>query len=202
MFDQIIRDGVTLIVILNPFATLPIFIALTKHREPAERRRIAMRAVAIAAIILSAFLIAGQFLLEALGIHLTSFQIAGGIVLFLFGLRMIFASDHEDQSAEVEGGFDPSVFPLAMPSIAGSGAIMAVVVLTDNHRFSVPHQAVTLGVMLVILAINLLCLLAAGGIQRLIGETGGQIVSRVMGLILTAVAVETILAGIKGSFGS
>jgi multiple antibiotic resistance protein len=202
MFDQIIRDGVTLFVILNPFATLPIFIALTKHREPAERRRIAMRAVAIAAIILSAFLIAGQFLLEALGIHLTSFQIAGGIVLFLFGLRMIFASDHEDQSAEVEGGFDPSVFPLAMPSIAGSGAIMAVVVLTDNHRFSVPHQAVTLGVMLVILAINLLCLLAAGGIQRLIGETGGQIVSRVMGLILTAVAVETILAGIKGSFGS
>jgi multiple antibiotic resistance protein len=189
-------------VILNPFATLPIFIALTKHREPAERRRIAMRAVAIAAIILSAFLIAGQFLLEALGIHLTSFQIAGGIVLFLFGLRMIFASDHEDQSAEVEGGFDPSVFPLAMPSIAGSGAIMAVVVLTDNHRFSVPHQAVTLGVMLVILAINLLCLLAAGGIQRLIGETGGQIVSRVMGLSLTAVAVETILAGIKGSFGS
>ncbi len=202
MFDQIIRDGVTLFVILNPFATLPIFIALTKHREPAERRRIAVRAVAIAAIILSAFLVAGQFLLEALGIHLTSFQIAGGIVLFLFGLRMIFASDHEDQSAEVEGGFDPSVFPLAMPSIAGSGAIMAVVVLTDNHRFSVPHQAVTLGVMLLILAINLLCLLAAGGIQRLIGETGSQIVSRVMGLILTAVAVETILAGIKGSFGS
>ena len=202
MFDQIIRDGVTLFVILNPFATLPIFIALTKHRAPAERRRIAMRAVAIAAIILSAFLIAGQFLLEALGIHLTSFQIAGGIVLFLFGLRMIFASDHEDQSAEAAGGFDPSVVPLAMPSIAGSGAIMAVVVLTDNHRFSVPHQAVTLGVMLVILTINLLCLLAAGAIQRLIGETGGQVVSRVMGLILTAVAVETILAGIRGSFGS
>ena len=202
MFDQIIRDGVTLFVILNPFATLPIFIALTKHREPAGRRRIAVRAVAIAAIILSAFLVGGQFLLEALGIHLTSFRVAGGIVLFLFGLRMIFASDRDDQSADVEGDFDPSVFPLAMPSIAGSGAIMAVVVLTDNHRFSVPHQAVTLGVMLVILAINLLCLLAAGGIQRLIGETGGQIVSRVMGLILTAVAVETILAGIKGSFGS
>lgn len=202
MFEQILRDGVTLFVTLNPFSTLPIFLALTKQQSAAERRHIAMRAVAIALIILAAFLVAGQFLLEALGIHLTSFRIAGGIVLFLFGLRMIFASGHEDQPADAERGFDPSIFPLAMPSIAGPGAIMAVVVLTDNHRFSVPHQAVTMSVMLVVLAINLVVLLAAGGIQRLIGETGSQVVSRVMGLILTALAVETVLAGIKSSFSS
>ena len=202
MDEQIIRDAVTLFVTLNPFATLPVFLALTKHRPLIERRRIAVRAVLIAALILSAFLVGGQFLLEALGIHLTSFRIAGGIILFLFGLQMIFASNQEDQSAEVERNFDPSVFPLAMPSIAGAGAIVAVVVLTDNHRFSVPHQAVTFSVMLAILAINLICLLAAGAIQRVIGETGSQIVSRVMGLILTALAVESMLASIKDYFGS
>ncbi len=103
-----------------------------------------MRAVSIAAIILSAFLVAGQFLLEALGIHLTSFRVAGGIVLFLFGLRMIFASDQEDQPAEVESGLDPSVFPLAMPSIAGSGAIMTVVVLTGKVQSTYHTQLVKL----------------------------------------------------------
>ena len=202
MFDHIIKDGVTLFVVLDPFATLPIFLALTGQQAPAARRRTALRAVAFAAIILTAFLVAGQFLLDALGIHLASFQIAGGIVLFLFGLRMIFADDHGKEPAEAESGFDPSVFPLAMPTIAGPGAIMAVVVLTDNHRFSVPHQAVTMGVMFAVLAINLVFLLAAGTIQRVIGETGTQIVSRVMGLILTAVAVETVLAGIRSSVSS
>lgn len=202
MFEQIIRDGVTLLVTLNPVATLPVFLALTADRTSDERRRIALRAVAFAAAILTAFLVAGQFLLEAMGVHLTSFRVAGGVVLFLFGLRMIFADDREDTQAEAEGGFDPSVFPLAMPSIAGSDAITAIVVLTDNHRFSVPHQAVTLGVMLAVLGVTLLCLLCAGVIRRVIGDTGAQIVSRVMGLILMALAVETVLAGIKGSFGN
>lgn len=202
MFQQILRDGVTLFVTIDPIATLPIFLALTKQQSPATRRRTAVRAVVIATIILAAFLVVGQFLLDALGIHLTSFQIAGGIVMFLFGLQMIFESEQEDQPTPGESGLDPSIFPLALPSIAGPGAIMAVVVLTDNHRFSLPHQAVTMGVMIVVLSVTLLVLLAAGGIQRVIGKTGSQIVSRVMGLILTALAVETVLAGIRGSFGS
>lgn len=202
MFQQILRDGITLFVTIDPIATLPIFLALTKQQSPAARRRTAVRAVVIATIILAAFLIIGQFLLDALGIHLTSFQIAGGIVMFLFGLQMIFESEQEDQPTHGESGLDPSIFPLALPSIAGPGAIMAVVVLTDNHRFSLPHQAVTMGVMIVVLSVTLLVLLAAGGIQRVIGKTGSQIVSRVMGLILTALAVETVLAGIRGSFGS
>jgi multiple antibiotic resistance protein len=202
MFEHVLKDAITLWATIDPIATVPIFLAVTRQQTAAARRRIALRAVVISAVILLAFIVVGQLLLEDLGIQLTSFQIAGGVILFIFGLRMIFETEQEQSShsAPTESGFDPAVFPLAMPSIASPAAIMAVVVLTDNHRFSLRHQAVTTGVMLVIMAITFVFLLAAGRIHRLIGETGAQIVIRVMGLILSALAVEMVVGGIKAAW--
>jgi multiple antibiotic resistance protein len=149
------------------------------------------------------FLVLGQFLLHALEIRLDSFQIAGGIVLFLFALTMIFGPSKPEAEASLEpdgGDRDVAVFPLAVPSIASPGAMLAVVVLTDNNRFSVPEQAVTAAVTLFCVASTCVLMLLAGPINRVIGPGGASIVSRVMGIILAAVAVDGVLNAMSDYF--
>ena len=133
-------------------------------------------------------------------IELLSFQIAGGIVLFLFALTMIFekASGNE---LPPEKGHDVAVFPLAMPSIATPGALLAVVVLTDNNTHSIGEQAATSGVLVVVLAINLLIMLLGDRIVGVIGRSGLNVLSRVMGMILAAVAVQMVYSAFKGELG-
>jgi multiple antibiotic resistance protein len=159
--------------------------------------------VLIAAAILVAFIVVGQILLEALGITLPSFSIAGGLVLLAISLQRILTTEdiHVDEEAKSPREVrDVAVFPLATPYIAGRAAILAVVLLTDNQKFGVIEQAQTTLVMLFILAITCAVLLAAGTVQRLLGATGADVISRISGLILAALAVETILQGIRASF--
>ena len=191
------REFVTLFVVIDPVGSVPVFLFAVAGVAPELHRRFAIRAVLIAGVVLLAFLVGGQFLLELIGQRLGSFQVAGGIVLFLFALTMVFgASKPDTEIADSES--DPlsgAVFPLAMPSIASPGAMLAAVVLTDNHSQSISEQAVTAGLLVLVLIITLLLLLAASMIYRFIGRTGVSVISRVMGIILATIAVDAILGG-------
>ena len=210
MTQGIFEHFVTLWVVIDPIGTIPVFVAVTAGMKAAKRSRIALQAALIAAGVLMFFLIAGQFLIDALGISLTAFQIAGGLILFLFALTMIFGESKPQTEAEEFAHQpkkdSPAIFPLAVPSLASPGAMLAIVMLTDNHRFSAPEQAVTAAVMLSVVAIAYLLMLLATPILRIIRVGGAAIVSRVMGMILAAVAVDNIIEAvtilIKGGLGS
>ncbi|SFU16526.1 MarC family protein [Sedimentitalea nanhaiensis] len=194
-----LREFITLFVVIDPIGSIPVFLFAAAGVSPHMHRAFAVRAIVVAAAVLMVFLVGGQFLLEALGLRLGTFQIAGGIVLFLFALNMIFGESKPASEIEEAGSEDLSgaVFPLAIPSIASPGAMLAVVILTDNHGNSVAEQAVTAVLLLAVLGITLLALLLAGGIQRVIGATGASVVSRVMGMVLATVAVDAVLVGLE-----
>jgi multiple antibiotic resistance protein len=196
VLEKILFDLVTLWVTIDPIGTLPVFIGLTEGLEARARRRAAVKSVLIAGAILLVFLALGEYLLAALQIRLVSFQIAGGIVLFLFALTMVFGKSQTDKDAGAESGHDIAVFPLAMLSIATPGAMLAVVLLTDNSRFNIAEQVQTAGALAVVLAAQLGLLLCANSIVRLIGRSGANILSRVMGMILAAAAVETVVSAL------
>lgn len=201
MFDSLIVQFVVLWAVIDPIGSVPVYLAKTIGLSVEDRRKIAAKAVLIASGILVFFLIAGQFLLEAMQIPLSAFQIAGGLVLFLFALTMIFGESKPEQEIRLSSSLSElAVYPLAVPSIASPGAMMAVVLLTDNHRVSFTDQFITTLIMFAVLFITYLLFIAANQIQRWIGNTGAAIVSRVMGLILAAVAVNNVLLGIKEFF--
>ena len=156
MWKLILEDLIGLWVVIDPIGTIPVFIAVTKNLTAEQRRNTAIKAIAFAALILLFFLGAGQLLLEALEIPLVSFQITGGIILFMFALTMIFGDSkpQQEEQLEVEDGIDCAVFPLAIPSIASPGAMLAVVVLTDNDRFDLYNQIVTASAMMLVLFIQ------------------------------------------------
>ena len=199
--DDYIREFVTVWVVVDPIGTVPVFIAVTATMSSKERRGVAFRAALISALILLAFIVGGQLLLEALEISLVSFQIAGGIVLFLFALQMIFGpgKPESELSENRPSKEDVAVFPLAVPSLASPGAMLAVVVLTDNNRYSITEQAITTGVVMLVILGALILMLAAGFINRVIGISGASILSRVMGLILAAVAVDNVRDALMAS---
>ncbi|AUH34138.1 MarC family protein [Paracoccus tegillarcae] len=197
--QKILQEFITLWVVIDPIGTLPVFLAVTAGMSVTASRRLAVRAVTVAFMVLLSFIVLGQLMLEALGISLASFQIAGGIVLFLFALTMIFGDSKPDREVADESEHpdafikEKSVYPLAMPSIASPGAMLAVVILTDNDRFSISHQFITATLMALIMLVVLALLLLAHPILRLIGTTGASVISRVMGLLLAAVAVNAVL---------
>jgi multiple antibiotic resistance protein len=191
LVDHFLKDLVTFWVVIDPISSIPVFLAATRHMTDGQRARTAIKATAIASFILVGFIVAGQLALEEMGIQLPSFQIAGGLVLFVFAMRMIFQQENSD--GEGKEGHDVAVYPLAVPSIAGPAAMMAAVVLTDNHRYSIQNQAFTALVMLLVLIICSLVLLLSGRIKRLIGDGGIDILGRVMGLVLAALAVQTVV---------
>ncbi len=198
---NLIEQFVTLWVVIDPIGTVPVFIAMTALLDSAGRRKTAIQAALVSAGILLFFLVFGQVLIDGLGIGLNSFQVAGGIVLFLFALTMIFGeakSDSETRMAEDEAAPkpNPAIFPLAVPSLASPGAMLAIVMLTDNHRFSIAEQIVTAGVMLTVVASACVLMLFADPIIRLIGHAGSAIVSRVMGMILASVAANAVLSAL------
>lgn len=184
--------------------SIPVFIAVTAGTSKIVQRKIAVRAVITAGLVLILFIVGGQLLLEQLEIPLSAFQIAGGLVLFLFALTMIFGESKPEaeieESNKVAAHQNKAVFPLAIPSIASPGAMMAVVLLTDNHRFHLVQQLVATITMLVVLVITFGFLMLAGPIQRAIGDAGASVVSRISGLILASVAVDSVLSGIKKYF--
>jgi len=165
------RDRDPLIALKNdwPKNDLALFAGLTPALRRSERRRIARRASLCAAIILVVAAIIGRIVLDAMGIRLRSLQIGGGFILFVFGLQMVFGWMNQP-SASVEKGRDLAVFPLAVPAIAGPGAIMAIILLTDNDVFSVSERAETAVVLLVVLVLNYILLLLSDAILRIIGD--------------------------------
>ena len=195
------REFVILLVVIDPVGTIPVYLYAVAHVPTHLHRRFALRAVAISALVLLLFLVAGQVVLETLGLRLGSFQIAGGIVLFLFALTMIFGDskpEREIAAAEGKPERDPlsgAVFPLAMPSIASPGAMLAIVILTENSANSPTEQAVTAMLVVLVLVFTLVFLLVAGSIHRLIGDTGASVISRVMGIVLATIAVDAVLGG-------
>lgn len=197
-FTGMLRELITLFVVIDPIGTLPVFYFATATVPVALHRRFAIRAVLVAWLVLLAFLLAGQWLLEGLGLRFGSFQIAGGIILFLFALTMIFGDSKPEQeihSAERDH-LSGAVFPLAMPSIASPGAMLAIVVLTDNHRHSIEEQIVTAGLLTIVMGITLGLLLLAARLKKILGNTGAGVISRVMGIVLATVAVDAILGGL------
>jgi multiple antibiotic resistance protein len=199
-WNELLFDVVTFWVTIDPIGTVPLYLAVTKDLTPEARRRAAYRASIIAAVLLAGFLYLGQYLLEAMRIELLSFQIAGGIILFLFALTMIFAKESPND-ARAERGYDVAVFPLAMPSIAGPGAMLAAVVLTDNNTHSFVQETLSCGVMFLVLVANLFLMLAGERVVGLVGRSGLNILSRVMGMILASVAVQMVYSAMKGQLG-
>ncbi len=201
MFDSLVVQFVVLWAVIDPIGSIPVYLTKTVGLSVEDRRKIALKAVMISAGILIFFLIAGQALLEAMQIPLTAFQIAGGLVLLLFALTMIFGEGKPEQEIRLSSNLNElAVYPLAVPSIASPGAMMAIVLLTDNHRFSLFDQTMTTLIMLSVLLITYLLFLVANRIQRWIGNTGAAVISRVMGLILAAVAINNMLVGIRDFF--
>ncbi|MCA9109137.1 MAG: MarC family protein [Planctomycetaceae bacterium] len=189
------------LAVIDPVGTVPVFLAVTRGYEGQIKRRIAVRAALISASILMFFVVAGEPILTAMDIPLSAFQIAGGIVLFLFALTMIFGeSKPEEEVKMATSGNETAVFPLAVPSIASPGAMLAAVLLTENARFNLWEQAQTSAIMLSVILLALGLMLAASWVHRLIGDSGASIISRVMGLILASVAVSSVLSGIKEYF--
>lgn len=184
--------------VIDPIGTVPVFIAVTSHFDDNAKNRIALIATLAAAAILLFFVVAGELILIAMSIPLPAFQIAGGIVLFLFALTMIFGeSKPEEEVRLTHDHHETAVFPLAVPSIASPGAMLAAVLLTEKNRFSLWEQAQTVSMMLAVLLVVYVLMLLAGRINTLIGTSGASVISRVMGLILASVATTNTLAGIK-----
>ena len=193
---------ITFFVVIDPIGTVPVFIAVTRNYDATAKRKIAVLATLLAAAILLFFVIAGELLLTAMGIPLSAFQISGGIVLFLFALTMIFGESKPDEEVRLATRHhDTAIFPLAVPSIASPGAILTAVLLTENARFSLWEQSQVVAMMLLVLIVVCLLMLGASGIHRLIGNSGASVVSRVMGLMLAAVATTNTLVGISAYFG-
>ncbi len=199
--QEAVGKFVLLWAVIDPIGTVPVFISATAQQTDSERRRTALIASVTAAGILMFFIAAGEPVLRAMGVPLPAFQIAGGIVLFLFALTMIFGeSKPEEETKLIRSVHDTAVFPLATPSIASPGAMMAVVLLTENQSHTILDQVSTAVMMLLVIASALGLMLIAGTISRLIGSGGASIVSRVMGMILASVAASNVLEGTKEYF--
>ena len=198
---DLIATFIFFFAVIDPVGTVPVFIAVTNQYDEQDKRRIAVKATLVSAMILVFFVVAGEIILTAIDIPLSAFQIAGGIVLFLFALSMIFGESKPEQEVKLaKSGSETAIFPLAVPSIASPGAMLAAVLLTENNQFNLWEQAQTTAMMLSVLLIVLVLMLAASWIYRLIGSSGASIISRVMGLILASVATANVLAGIKQYF--
>lgn len=201
MLDFPIATFVTLFVVVDPLGITPIFAALTAADPPAQRRRSAWHGVAIAAGVLVIFAFGGEALLHGLGITLPAFRIAGGILLLLLAIDMVMARPSGLRATtpnEEEEGVkraDISVFPLAIPLIAGPGALTSIILLMGRAAGDLGQQAVVVAVLLGVLGVTLLCLLLAGQLLRVLGVTGINVVTRVFGVVVAALAVQYVIDG-------
>jgi multiple antibiotic resistance protein len=205
MQDQIITIFITFLVVLDPIGVAPLFSSLTRGGSDRYRRRMAFKGVGIAALILLLFVFTGDALLRFLGISLAAFRLSGGALLFLLAIDMVFARPSGLRSAtvreqeEAQYREDISVFPLAFPLLAGPGALTTILLTTSNiHLHTQPALfAGVLGALLAVLLLTLLCLLLAPQLMRLIGQTGANVIDRLLGVILAALAVQFMLEGLR-----
>lgn len=204
MIELLVNGFVTLFVILDPLGLIPLFLTLTPDASPERRRRIALKASLIAGGILVLFGLAGIAILEGLGITLGAFRVAGGLFLFYIGFELVFekrkerrqrsATDAVKDRQELDEGEDVSAFPLAIPLMAGPGAISATILLSGT----LPTLAGKAGLVLVIaaaLGLNLVLLAQAHRVDRFLGRTGRAVISRLLGVLLAALAVQFVADG-------
>lgn len=195
-FNLFLTQFVTLWAVLEPISHLSLFLATTSEMTPKQRHRAAVLSCFFAFLILVFFIIAGRALLDAMNISVLSFQIAGGLILFIYATSMIFSEPHTPPSLEV--GSDKhiaslAVYPLAIPIIAGPGAILSVVILSDNNRNVWEHQAVTIAVVGLLMAILVVLFWLGGYVIKVIGASGTNLIRRIMGLVLAALSVDIVL---------
>ena len=190
-----------LIAVIDPLGSVPVYLEATKEFDNYHKKKIAIRASGIAFLILLFFIVIGQLILEGMDVSLDAFQISGGVILFLFALTMIFGDGKpEREKSNITDYKHVTIFPVAIPSIASPGAIMAVVLMTDNHIYTIQQQALTTVLVLVVVALTAGILLVASRVQRRIGDYGITVISKIMGLILASYAVQSILSGINDYF--
>ena len=207
MLDLFISAFVTLFVVIDPPGCAPIYASLTSGANAAQRRSMAIRAVLIAGAILVFFALLGEALLAFLHIDLDSFRIAGGIMLFIIAVDMVFEkrTERREQRAEkimatpeVE---DVSVFPMAMPMIAGPGSIASVMLLVSQNE-GLERAGVIFAALLAVLLLTMAALLAAGPLMRVMGQKAEAVITRLLGVLLAALAAQFVIDGLKASFPS
>ncbi|MDP2495142.1 MarC family protein [Shimia thalassica] len=195
---SLITAFVTLFVIIDPLGLTPLFVALTHEMAPAKRRSVALRACLVAFLILSLFAFFGEAVLGFVGISMPAFRIAGGILLLLTALDMLFerrTKRREDQADEDDND-DPSVFPLAIPLIAGPGSIATVILLSSQYSV-IPNTFLVLGVALAVLGAVLGMFMMGGVLARILGKTGINVATRLLGMLLAALSVQFVLEGLR-----
>jgi multiple antibiotic resistance protein len=196
---HLVTQFLTLWAMLDPISHLSLFLGATSDLSSGDRRRAAMLGVVFAFLILVFFGMAGQFLLEAMGISLMSFQIAGGIILLIFSISMVLGDPPSASRTPDDPGSDAvniAVYPLATPIIAGPGSTLAIILLTDNNRFTLSEQVTTLGVLAVVLSMLLVIFLLGDIIGKFIGRVGTNVLRRVMGLIIAAISINLIVSAL------
>ena len=204
MFELFLSAFVSFFVVIDPPGCAPIFYGLTSGASHAQRRSMAIRAVLTATAILLVFAVAGEALLAMLGIDLSSFRIAGGIMLFFIALEMVFEKrtqrreDRAQKIKETPEVEDVAIFPMAMPMIAGPGSIATAMLLMARAQ-GLEQSFVVLSALLTNLALMLIALLAVGPLLRLLGQQVEAVITRVLGVILAALAVQFVVDGLRGS---
>jgi len=190
----------TLFVVIDPPGIVPLFIALTQGMDDAHRRRLALRACVIAGVLLTLFGLFGESLLGFIGISMPAFRIAGGILLFLTALDMLFERRTQRREGQhADPNHDPSVFPLATPLIAGPGAIATMILLMGQSGGDWRGAATVLALLALMLLATYLFLLASPPIERLLGRTGTVVITRLLGMLLAALSVQFVIDGIRGT---
>jgi multiple antibiotic resistance protein len=201
-FDALISAFVTLLVVVDPIGLSPAYLAVTEGLSVPIRRQVALRASVTAAAILAGAALGGDWLLTQLGISLTAFRIAGGLLLFSIAFEMVFGVRIERQSKTAEQAIEEQVrhiatFPLAVPLMAGPGAITATLLLAGRTGHQPAALALLIGIICAVCAICLCAFLAAGRISRILGITGNVVLSRLLGVLLSALAVQYVIDGIR-----
>ena len=206
--DVVLPAFATLFVIIDPLGLTPIFVALTRGQSVTARRRAARNAVLLAAGVLLLFAFFGEAILRLFGITIPAFRIAGGILLFMIAAEMLFekraerrqkALSHQEESHAYRPVDDVWVFPLGIPLIAGPGAITSVILLMGRHAGDGVAQAAVVAVLLVVLALTWLLFFMVSHAERFLSETAVRAISRLLGIILAALAVQFVLTGLKGA---
>ncbi|HWK35196.1 MarC family protein [Sphingomonas sp.] len=205
MIELYLSALITFLVVIDPPGCAPIYAGLTSGATAAHSRAMAIRAVGVATLILLVFALFGEQLLRSLGIGLDAFRIAGGLMLFLIAIDMVFErrtqrrEDRAQKVAETPEIEDVSIFPMAMPMIAGPGSIASVMLLMSQNQ-GLARSAVVIGAMLTVLALTLAALLAAGPIMRFLGAKIEAVITRLLGVLLAALATQFVIDGLRASF--
>lgn len=201
--DEALTQFITLFVVLDPAATIPMYLLTVRGLTRNQCQWVALYSAGIAFVVLLFFIAFFELLLDAMHIPLPSFKLAGSLVLLIYGLHLVFDKIQADESFNVsttEGLVARSVFPLTIPGLAGPGTMMTVVLLTENHHNEVIEQAQTVGLLALCLGVIVLLFMAANPISRVLGRGGLNIISRIMGLVLSSIAFTNGIAAIKVVF--